>query len=269
LQSLEFRMNLSQPVWGGFSGSYTLPQDEIHVWRTTLDMAASSFAKLLQILSPEERERADRFHFDVDRRRSVIGRGCLRLLLGEILDLRANELRIEYDEFGKPGLMPGQGQPPQFNVSHSGNLILIAITIGRAVGVDVERIRTDLDLDGIAARFFSANECKTLASLAGPARYKAFFTCWTRKEAYLKARGIGLSLPLDQFDVSFLPNEEPCLLATRDDPAEAKEWRLQALDVSDDYAAALAAPASAWKLKCWDWHPLPRIGVAASASLTD
>jgi 4'-phosphopantetheinyl transferase len=135
-------------------------------------------------------------------------------------------------------------------------MILIAITIGREVGVDVERIRTDLDLDSIAARFFSASEYKILASLAGPARYEAFFACWTRKEAYLKARGVGLSLPLDQFDVSFLPNEIPRLLATRPDPAEARRWRIQALDLSGDYAAALAAPGSTWKLKCWNWHPL-------------
>jgi 4'-phosphopantetheinyl transferase len=258
-------MNIGEPIWGGFSGSYALPDDEVHVWRTTLDMAASGFAKLRQILSPEEQERADRFHFEVDRRRSVIGRGYLRLLLGEILDLPANKLQFEYDEFGKPSLTPGQGLPLQFNVSHSGDLILIAITVGRAVGVDVERIRTDLDPDSIAARFFSANECKILASLAGPVRYQAFFVCWTRKEAYLKARGIGLSLSLDQFDVSFLPNEEPRLLATRHDPAEARRWRLQALDLSGDYVAALAAPASSWKLKCWNWHPLLLMdGVAAT-----
>jgi len=144
-------MNPGDPIWGGFRGNYTLPEDEVHVWQTTLDMAASGFAKLRQILSPEEQERADRFHFEVDRRRSVIGRGYLRLLLGEILDLPANKLQFEYDEFGKPSLIPDQGLPLQFNVSHSGDLVLIAITIGRAVGVDVEKIRTDLDLDGIAA----------------------------------------------------------------------------------------------------------------------
>jgi 4'-phosphopantetheinyl transferase len=249
-------MNLGEPVWGRFNGSYTLPEDEVHVWRITLDMAASDFAKLRQILSPDERERADRFHFEVDRWRAVIGRGCLRLLLSQILDLPANKLQFEYDEFGKPSLIPKQGLPLQFNVSHSGDLILIAIAIGRAVGVDVERIRTDLDPDNIAAHFFSANECKILASLAGPVRYKAFFACWTRKEAYLKARGIGLSLPLDQFDVSFLPDQQPELLATRYDPAEARQWRLWALDVSSDYAAALATRSSTWKLKCWNWNPL-------------
>jgi len=255
-------MNLAEPIWGGFSGSYALPEDEIHVWRTTLDMTASGFARLRQILSQDERDRADRFRFEVDGRRAVIGRGYLRLLLGQILDLPASKLRFEYDEFGKPSLTPGHALPLRFNLSHSGDLILIAITIGRAVGVDVERIRTDLDPDELAARFFSASEYKILASLAGPARYDAFFACWTRKEAYLKAKGVGLSLPLDQFDVSFLPNEIPQLLATRPDSAEAQRWGLRTLDLSANYAAALAAPGSTWKLKCWNWHLLSLMGDA-------
>src|SRR6185436_16346954 len=119
--------------------------------------------------------------------------------------------------------------------------------------VDVEQIRTDLDPDSIAARFFSASEREILASLPRPARYRAFFACWTRKEAYLKARGVGLSMPLDQFDVSLLPGEEAGLLETRHDPAEALRWRLLPLGVSADYAAALAAAGFDWKLICRDW----------------
>jgi 4'-phosphopantetheinyl transferase len=247
-------MDLGGSIWNGFTGSSVLSEDEVHVWRTSLDMDVSGLTKLREILTQDERERADRFQFEADRRRCVIGRGYLRLLLGGILDLPANKLRFDYDEFGKPTLVPTQGLPLHFNVSHSGELILIAITTGRLVGIDVERIRTDLDLDGIAARFFSVNECKILASLDGRSRYEAFFTCWTRKEAYLKARGVGLSLPLDQFDVSVLPDEEPRLLTTRHDPAEAGRWRLRTLDLSSDYAAALAAPNSNWKLRCWNLY---------------
>jgi 4'-phosphopantetheinyl transferase len=242
--------------WDGFIGDYALLEDEVHVWRTRLDMGAVDFAKLRGLLSADELSRANRFRFEADQRRAVIGRGYLRLLLSEILHVPANRLQFEYDEFGKPQLTPTQRLPLQFNVSHSGELILIAIAIGRAVGVDVEKIRTDLDVEGVAARFFSVNERNNLASLAGPGRYEAFFACWTRKEAYLKARGLGLSLPLDQFDVSFLPHEEPRLLATRHDPADARRWRLQALGLSGDYVAALAAQGSTWKLKCWDWPPL-------------
>jgi 4'-phosphopantetheinyl transferase len=246
-------MNIGEPRWTGFDRNYTLPEDEVHVWQTSLDMSASDLARLRGILSPDECARADRFHFEVDRRRGIIGRGYLRLLLGQILDLPANELQFEYDEFGKPALIQGQRRALQFNVSHSGELILIAITTGRAVGVDVEQIRTDLDPDTIAARFFSASEREVLASLPRPARYRAFFACWTRKEAYLKAKGVGLSLPLDQFDVSFLPDEEPRLVATRPDPAEAPNWRLWALDLSSGYAGALAVSGPGRKIKCWKW----------------
>ena len=251
----DLRMSDGEAIWGRVNGTYVLPHDEVHVWRAAVDMPLSSMVQLRQVLSSDERERADRFHFEMDQKRCVIGRGVLRSLLGQILHIPAAQLRFECDDFGKPCLIAGQGLPMQFNISHSGDLVLIAIAKGRAVGVDVEKIRADLDSDSIAARFFSANECKELASLAGPERCQAFFTCWTRKEAYLKARGVGLSLPLDRFDVSFLPNEEPRLLATRDDPFEARQWRLQAVDLGSDYAAALAAAGSDWKLRCWDCHP--------------
>lgn len=253
-------MNAGGPIWNGFGGNYTLPEDEVHVWRIGLDLAPSGLAKLQEILVPDERERADRFHFEADRRRCVIGRGYLRLLLGKMLDLPAGSLQFDYDEFGKPSLISGQRQQLQFNVSHSGDLILIAITGGRAVGIDVERIRTDLDLDVVAERFFSENECRVLGSLVGHDRCEAFFACWTRKEAYLKARGVGLSLPLDMFDVSFLPDEEPRLLATRQDPAEVGRWRLRELNVSAGYAAALAVSGQSWKLKCWHLDPLVWMG---------
>ena len=234
-------MNFDELTWDGFNDGYILPEDEVHVWRATSNMVPTGLAQMREILSSDERERASRFHFEVDQRRSVVGRGCLRLLLGRILDLPAHELQFEYDEFGKPTLTPEQRGALQFSVSHSGDEILIAITRDRAVGVDVERIRTDLDAVSIAAHFFSANEYEVLSQLAGTIQYQAFFACWTRKEAYLKAKGIGLSLPLDQFDVSFLPDEEPRLLETRPDPAEAGRWKLWKLDISSDYAAALAA----------------------------
>lgn len=250
-----FNMNLDGPDWDGFIGDYPVLEDEVHVWGVGLDTTPVSISRLQRSLSSEELERANRFRFDADQRRAVIGRGYLRLLLGKILKIPADRLRFEYDQFGKPKLTPMQGLPLQFNVSHSGDLILIAIAVGRAVGVDVEKIRTDLDFDGVATRYFSTNECKMLASIAGPGRERAFFTCWTRKEAYLKARGVGLSLPLDQFDVSFLPGEEPRLLATRHDPAEAGRWGLRALTLSADYAAALVALGQDWKLKCWKMRP--------------
>jgi 4'-phosphopantetheinyl transferase len=176
------------------------------------------------------------------------------LLLSKILNLSANELQIENDEFGKPRLISKQGRGLRFNVTHSGDLILLAITMSRTIGVDVERIRTNLELDRIAARFFSPIEYNIWVSLAGQARYEAFFACWTRKEAYLKARGLGLSVSPSEFDVSFLPGAEPRLLETRPDPHEASRWTLRAPQPGLGYRAAVAAQGTAWTLKCFDFR---------------
>jgi 4'-phosphopantetheinyl transferase len=232
-------------------GDQSLLDDEVHVWR--IGSGLSRVSEFRHILAAEELERADRFHFEADRRRSITGRGCLRLLLGKLLQRPAESLRFEYDEFGKPRLPLTPERGLRFNVSHSGDLILIAIAKGRAVGVDVEKVRFDFDLESISARFFSFNENDRLTRLTGSRKYDAFFTCWTRKEAYLKARGDGLSLPLDQFDVSFLADEEPQLLETRHDPAEAKRWTLRSVAVPSGYVAAVVAEGAGWKLKHQDW----------------
>jgi 4'-phosphopantetheinyl transferase len=231
---------------------YELPPEEVHVWRASLHQSRGHFTELMQILSQEEQARAARFHFEADRKRCILGRGALRSLLGHCLGSAADQLHFEYNEFGKPRLAPGH-QPLDFNLSHSGDWILIALARGRALGVDVERMRQDFASDEIAARFFSANECRVLASVAVEKRCAAFFSCWTRKEAYLKARGDGLSLALDQFDVALLPGEAPRLIETRHDRAEVDRWVLRALNPGSGYKAALAVEGSGWKLECWDW----------------
>ena len=192
-----------------------------------------------------------RFRFEKDRRRYLIGRGGLRTLLGRYLDLAPQDLRFETAAAGKPHLASGQRRL-QFNLAHSGEYVLIAIADGRAVGIDVEEIRDDFDAGELAAHFFSPGEQRDLEMLTGRARIEAFFECWTRKEAYVKARGEGLSLPLDQFDVSLRPGEPARLIATRPDPAEARRWQLSGLDVADGYKAALAVEGQGWTLRLWD-----------------
>jgi 4'-phosphopantetheinyl transferase len=247
-------MSGNRTEWNAPSGTYSLPQDEVHVWRTSVDWPAERLDGLRRILSPEERERSERYHFDIDRRRCVIARGLLRTLLGRYFGMAPEGFCFEYSAYGKPALpASAAGNQPQFNVSHSGDFILIALALGRAVGVDVERMRTDIEAEGIATRFFSANERRALATVTGEAQCEAFFACWTRKEAYIKARGDGLSLPLDGFDVSLLPGEAARLLATRHDPAAARRWSLQNLDMGLGYKAAVAVEGSPWQLKCWDW----------------
>ena len=245
-------------AWRSPRGIYVLPSDEVHVWRASLDRMRGHLVSLARLLSPDERERAHRFHFEVDRQRSILARGLLRLLLGHCLCRSADQLQFEYNKFGKPNLANSLYPSLQFNLSHSGDLVLIALSRGRALGVDIERMRMDVAVTEIAARFFSAVECEALQMVAPAARREAFFACWTRKEAYLKARGDGLSLPLAQFDVSFLPGDEPRLLATRHDPAEVHRWSLSALEGGECYKAALVVEGGDdCTLKCWEWPAAP------------
>lgn len=205
---------------------------------------------MYQLLSADERERVGRFRRIADAKRSIIGRGYLRMLLGWAVGLRAEHLQFEYDEFGKPSLAASYGSQLQFSVSHSGNLVLLALASGRSIGVDVELVRTDIDVTDLARRFFSTAESEKLAALTGPALYEGFFACWTRKEAYVKARGQGISLPLDAFEVAFLQGETPALLTTKPDPTEASRWKVSALNVGLDHQAALIAAGREWRLTC-------------------
>lgn len=244
-------MLCAETVWHRACGNYALGDDEVHVWRATLGQPPELMARFLQVLSADERARIEKFHFEADRKRHIIGRGVARLLLGHCLGIEAGQLRFEYNEFGKPRLRGGL--PLAFNLSHSGELVLVALARGRTIGVDVERMRKDMVQAQIAQRFFSLRECAALAELAPELQCKAFFACWTRKEAYLKARGDGLSLPLDQFDVAFSPGETARLVETRHDPGEVGRWTMRALDPGYDCKAAVVAQGLDWTLKCWDW----------------
>lgn len=236
---------------------YRLPADEVHVWRAALAQPPDALASLARPLSPEERARAARYRAEVDRRRSVIARGLLRHLLGRVLDRPPDGLRFEAGPSGKPALAAeGEGEGatgPQFNVSHAGDWILVALAASRPVGVDVERLRPDVACEAIAARFFSAVECEALAGLPADRRPAAFLEGWTRKEAYLKARGDGLTLALDGFDVSLVPGAEPRLLATRHDPDDAARWRMASVPPGEGHAAALVARGHDWRLRRWSF----------------
>jgi 4'-phosphopantetheinyl transferase len=211
---------------------------EVHVWHT--ELTNSEDAKDLEpLLSPDENERTARFRFPEHRRRFVIARGFLRQLLAAYLGIKPRDVAFNYSETGKPELSANHSSDIGFNVSHSGDVAAFAFAVGRKVGVDVECIRYDVDVDEIPRRFFSPLEQQTLAALEGQQKLKSFFNCWTRKEAYVKAVGSGLSLPLRDFDVSLLPGEPAKLLATRPDAALATRWSMAALDFGESCAAAV------------------------------
>jgi 4'-phosphopantetheinyl transferase len=232
-----------------------LRRAEVHVWRASLDQPAGVVERLRSTLAEDEKVRAARFHFDTDRVRFVVARGVLRTLLGRYLYVLPDQLQFHYNPYGKPALAADiAGSGLDFNVSHSHSLVLFALARGRALGIDVEYLRASADQRQIAERFFSSYEVSVLCGLPAAQQPRAFFDCWTRKEAYIKARGEGLSFPLAEFDVSLHPDEPAALLCVRGDARESERWTLRALDVAPDYAAALVIEGHDWQLKTWQWE---------------
>jgi 4'-phosphopantetheinyl transferase len=220
--------------------------DELHVWQTSLQRSAAEVAALRGLLCADERDRADRFRFDRDRSRYTVGRGILRLLLGRYLGRPAARVAFEYGRFEKPRLV---GQPLCFNVSHSGPVALFAFTRLGEVGIDVELDDADFARERIAERFFSPAEVSALRALPQSLQSLAFLTCWTRKEAFIKARGDGLSLALDSFDVNLEPGAPAALLRTAWSDEEPGHWSLRDLsDPGNGYVAAVAVRSAAWRL---------------------
>jgi 4'-phosphopantetheinyl transferase len=229
-----------------------LPEDEVQLWRADLEAIGADESRWLQMLSSDELTRASRFHFSRDRQRFVAGRALLRTILSGYLRTDAHSLIFSYSKKEKPSLASDQADSGvTFNVSHSGAIALLAFTRRREIGVDVEQVRKDADLEAIARRFFSTGEQNQLAALPAEERGDAFFRCWTRKEAYIKATGDGLSLPLNQFDVSLEVGEANALIATRPDSAEAGNWLLREVSAGAGYMAAVCVRGKGWKLKNW------------------
>jgi 4'-phosphopantetheinyl transferase len=246
------------PRWCVPPETLTLGGDQVHVWRAGLDQP-SRIESLRDTLAPDERARAERFHFQSDREHFIVARGTLRAILGFYLKRAPESLSLRYSSHGKPFLALESGEVPiHFNMSHSHGMALYAVAYRREVGVDLELIRRGLEEEQIAERFFSRQEISTLRMLPAALRRYAFFLCWTRKEAYIKARGEGLSLPLDQFDVSLTPGEPAALLRTRPDSDEALRWSLQELTPGPPgYVAALAVEGEGWSLALWQGASTP------------
>jgi 4'-phosphopantetheinyl transferase len=205
---------------------------EVQLWTVALDGETSQQDEYWKTLSEDERQRADRFRFERDRERFVRARGKLRSLLGEYLSQHPVDVRFTYGLQGKPGV---EGDL-QFNLAHSGGYALYAFSVGKAVGVDIEQLRPMDDAEALAERFFSPEECGDLMSVPVEQRNAAFFACWTRKEAFVKAVGAGLTLSLKSFRVSVLAGDQARLL--RND--HEGKWTLVDLRPPDEYRGAVA-----------------------------
>jgi 4'-phosphopantetheinyl transferase len=234
-------------LWERPPATVGLQPGEVHVWSAVLGTPPRAVALCL---SDDERGRAERFHSAALRDRFVAWRALLRTVLGRYLGLDPASLRFTYGQGGKPALASGTGVAPlRFNLSHSQERALYAVSADREVGIDIERVRPDVEYEEVARRFFSAGEVAALLALPPDRRVEAFFACWTRKEAFVKARGGGLQIPLDGFEVSLAPDEPAALLRVDGGPEERLRWTLRSLDAASGFAAALAVSGAATRVR--------------------
>jgi 4'-phosphopantetheinyl transferase len=226
----------------GIAFSPPLPEaGEVRVMSLPLDVDRARLSWLSASLSSDEREKAERFRFDLHRDRFVAARGWLRTVLGSCLGVAPERVGFRYGRNGKPALEPELYRSGlRFNVSHSQGLGLCAIAKDRDVGIDLELVKPLADLERVAYHFFSPREVAALRDLRGDQKLLGFYACWTRKEAFIKATGEGLSRPLHEFAVTVRAGAEPRLEWVADDPTEVGRWSLAELRPAPGYLAALA-----------------------------
>jgi len=226
-----------------------LRENEIHVWRAWLDCEPAVLHQLDPMLASDERLRADRFVFERDRNRFVAARGILRQLLAEYVKRSPSELQFNYGPQGKPLLLANDATSPlEFNISHSHGMALFAFAKKRSLGIDVELLRPEFAGESIARRYFSATEIEEFLALPPDLRTEGFFLCWTRKEAYIKARGEGLQIPLTSFSVSLTPGQPEILQSV-----DGFRWSVRSFRPARQYVAAVIGEGKGWTLRQWEW----------------
>lgn len=247
-----------QPIihaWSIPPDEIALPPGAVDVWRLQTDKPPPDIPILERFLDPGERERAEKFVFHRDRRQFIIAHAALRSILSLYTRILPGEITYQANAYGKPALATsGQDSGFRFNLSHSGEIVLIAIGSHADVGIDVEKIvpeRAEID---VARRFFSPGEFTAYAAIPHSQQTEAFFRCWTRKEAFIKGKGLGLSMDLDLFDVTFGPGEAASLAASRENPTDPLRWRLYDIPAGQGYAAALAVGGECQMLRRWEWQ---------------
>ena len=241
------------PAWRSPPAGLALGPIDVHVWRLPLAQPPEHLAVLARTLSPDERDRAKRFYFDRDRNAFTAARGALRTLAGHYAAHPPEELVFGYQAKGKPYLTTPPGDL-RFNVSHSGDFALLAFTRGRELGVDVERRRPMDDLRLVAKGAFSPQEYATFCGLPPHEHTVAFFACWSRKEAFIKTTGEGVS-QLGDFDVNLRPGEPARLLRVEGVLPARYPWSIHDLPAIPDHAASLVVESHDIRISCWDWPP--------------
>jgi 4'-phosphopantetheinyl transferase len=229
-----------------------LAKDDVHLWLLDLDQPIENAQALTRLLTPDEVQRAGRFYFEKDRKQFIVGRAWLRILLGNYMHIRPEDVEISYGKYGKPRVAATLPEEIlHFNLSHSHGLALYAFTLNRNIGIDIEHIHPLSEEEQIVAYFFSDEEREVFGRLPEKQQHLMFFKSWTQKEAYLKAIGEGLSRSLDTITVCLTPDQPARLLRVVGEPEEHLRWNLQTFKPAPDYMAALAIEGTNWHLACW------------------
>lgn len=233
-------------------GGHRLPAGHIHVWRAIVDIPVDRLQVYRETLSPDEHERAQRFKFSRHQRRFTASRGILRQILARYLRTPPRDIRFQSGPFGKPLLQAAVEQPLHFNVAHSQQWALYAVSRDFEVGIDLEGDRDSLDYAGLAERICSAEELMTFRKLSRTEQRTAFFRCWTRKEAFVKAIGKGFSFPLEHLTVSFTDDEPPRILGIQ--KQSPHDWSLFDLPLGQGFWGALAVAGKPSFIQGWNYH---------------
>jgi len=223
-----------------------IENDEVHIWLASLNINRTGVETLKKILSEDEIKRAEKFYFQKDRNHFIACRGTLRNILSFYLHIAPQEITFSYNSYGKPSL---EKRELSFNISNSHGMAIYGITCHRDIGIDIEHIPEDFSWKEIVNNFFSEKEIRSLYQIPAHLQKKAFFNGWTRKEAYIKAKGKGLSIALDSFDVSLTPGEPAELLEVRGE--EKSRWFLKEIILAPDYVSAIAVEGHNLKFKYW------------------
>lgn len=223
------------------SACFQLSNNKIHIWSASLKQPAEDTRFFLQILSSDEQARAKRFYFERDEKRYIAGRGMLRILLGNYIGVEPAQIKFIYNFYGKPALAPiFNTKNLQFNLSHSKDQAVYAFNWDEPIGVDIEYIQPMKDMDDLASQFFTSGECALIHSLAAYQKQETFFKIWTCKEAYLKANGSGLTVPINQVEVSFLKDGAALLTSIGGNKEQAAQWHMSIFTPIKGYQAAHA-----------------------------
>jgi 4'-phosphopantetheinyl transferase len=220
--------------------------DEAWVWAVPCSDPPAPVDVVATTLTEAEAARVARYRFEADRVRAVLGRGLLRVIVGGCAGIRPESVRLSDGPHGKPALADPREVPLEFNVSHSGDWVLIGLAAGTRIGVDVERIRPLSDLHRLTERFFAPAEARAVLELPPELQPTAFFDCWTRKESFIKAIGTGMQTALDRFEVEARPGRPPALISIDGSAEAAERWRIWSRAPDDGHRAAVAVGGPLW-----------------------